>query len=144
VVPGPTKGDPWADVSVWAVPVDDERTARFRLYSTQERDPTKLKVLEESQRYDSSQHAAALFSGDLSGLAEQALISAQDYVAMRGQGVVVDRSQENLSSSDLGIVFLRRIFMRELEAIRNGQPTKSWTRLSETLHLPSPPVQAAE
>jgi 5,5'-dehydrodivanillate O-demethylase len=75
-------------------------------------------------------------------LAEQALISAQDYVAMRGQGEIVDRSQENLSTSDVGIVFLRRVFLRELEAIRSGQPTKQWVRLAEAVHLPSP--QAAE
>jgi 5,5'-dehydrodivanillate O-demethylase len=75
------------------------------------------------------------------------LISAQDYVAVRGQGVIFDRSQENLSTSDAGLAFLRRIFLREIDAIRHGRPTKPWSRLSEEPHLappPAPAIQAAE
>jgi len=144
VVPGPNRNDPWPHVSVWAVPVDDTRTMRFRLCSLHENDPANREVIEASQKFDPSQYADRLFSGDLAGITDQALISAQDYVAVRGQGEIVDRTQENLSSSDLGVVFLRRVFLRELEAIQRGEPTKQWARLSESLHLPSPPVQAAE
>jgi 5,5'-dehydrodivanillate O-demethylase len=144
VVPGPNKSDPWPHVSVWAVPVDDTHTMRFRLCSLQENDPANREFIEASQQFDPSQHADRLFRGDLAGITDQALISAQDYVAVRGQGEIVDRTQENLSSSDLGVVFLRRIFLRELEAIQRGEPTKQWMRLAETVHLPSPPVQAAE
>jgi 5,5'-dehydrodivanillate O-demethylase oxygenase subunit len=144
VVPGPNKNDPWPHVSVWAVPADDTHTMRFRLCSLQEDDPANRETIERSQKFDPSQHAEKLFRGDLTGITDQALISSQDYVAVRGQGEIVDRTQENLSSSDLGVVFLRRVFLRELEAIQNGQPTKQWARPSESLHLPSPPAQAAE
>jgi 5,5'-dehydrodivanillate O-demethylase len=144
VVPGPNRNDPWPHVSVWAVPVDDTRTMRFRLCSLHEDDPANRAVIEASQKFDPSQYADRLFRGDLAGFTDQALISAQDYVAVRGQGEIVDRTQENLSSSDLGVVFLRRVFLRELEAIQRGEPTKHWARLSESLHLPSPPVRAAE
>ena len=75
---------------------------------------------------------------------EFGLQNAQDYVAVRGQGVIYDRSQENLSTSDAGVAFLRRIMLRELEAIRHGRPTKQWTRLEHAEHLEAPPVQAAE
>jgi hypothetical protein len=34
--------------------------------------------------------------------------------------------------------------LRELEAIRQGRPTKQWTRLEHAEHLEAPPVQAAE
>jgi 5,5'-dehydrodivanillate O-demethylase len=144
VVPGPDRNDPWPHVSVWAVPVDDSNTMRFRLCSLAETDPEKLAVVARSQDFDAVQHADRLFRGDLAGITDQALISAQDYVAVRGQGEIVDRTQENLSSSDLGVVFLRRVFLRELEAIAQGRPTKRWTRLREDVHLPAPPVQAAE
>jgi 5,5'-dehydrodivanillate O-demethylase len=117
---------------------------RFRLCSLVESDPDKLAVVARSQDFDAAQHSERLFRGDVSGITDQALISAQDYVAVRGQGVIVDREQENLSSSDLGVVFLRRVFLRELEAIQADRPTKGWRRLSEALHLPSPPAQAAE
>jgi 5,5'-dehydrodivanillate O-demethylase len=144
VVPGPNRNDPWPHVSVWAVPVDDTHTMRFRLCSLHEDNPANRAFIEASQQFDPSQHADRLFRGDLTGITDQALISAQDYVAVRGQGEIVDRTHENLSSSDLGVVFLRRIFLRELEAIQRGEPTKRWARLSEALHLSSPPAQAAE
>ena len=60
---------------------------------------------------------------------------------MRGQGAIFDRSKEYLGSSDAGIVMLRRIFLRELEAIRAGPPPKDWTRLAEPAHMP---IQVAE
>ena len=101
--PGPNRNDPWPHVSVWAVPVDDTRTMRFRLCSLQENDPAQIaRSSRRSQKFDPSQHAEQLFRGDLAGITDQALISAQDYVAVRGQGEIVDRTQENLSSSDIG------------------------------------------
>jgi hypothetical protein len=36
------------------------------------------------------------------------------------------------------------VFLRELEAIQSGRPTKQWAPLSESVHLPAPPQQAAE
>jgi 5,5'-dehydrodivanillate O-demethylase len=64
------------------------------------------------------------------------LIATQDYVAQRGQGVIVDRSRERLAQSDAGIALLRRIFLREIEAIRLGRPTKAWAKLDEATELP--------
>jgi 5,5'-dehydrodivanillate O-demethylase len=144
VIPGPDKNDPWPHVSVWAVPIDDTHTMRLRLCSLEENDPNKLAIVERSQKFDAAQHSEQLFRGDLTGITGQDLISAQDYVAVRGQGTIVDRTQENLSSSDVGVTFLRRVFLRELEAIYAGLPTKQWKSLAESLHLPSPPAQAAE
>jgi 5,5'-dehydrodivanillate O-demethylase oxygenase subunit len=64
------------------------------------------------------------------------LTSAQDYVAAIGQGASVDRSRELLGKSDAGIALLRRIFWRELDAIRAGRPTKAWRRLEQSSELP--------
>ena len=95
--------------------------------------------------YAPMKHFDELFhKGVVAGVHEYGLQNAQDYVAVRGQGVIVDRSQENLSTSDAGVAFLRRMVLRELEALRLGRPTKNWTRLSHAEHLEAPPVQAAE
>ena len=48
---------------------------------------------------------------------------------MMGQGMIVDRNQERLGQSDAGIMLLRKIFWREMEAMREGRPTKRWRRL---------------
>ncbi len=146
VAAGPNKDDPWAHISAWPVPVDDTHTMRFTLYSVEESDPAKLAALEAGYDldYDPANHAETLFRGELAGISEPGLVSAQDYVAVAGQGAITDRSRENLSSSDAGVVFLRRVFLRELESIRLNQPTKSWARLTEALHLPAPPARAAQ
>ena len=55
---------------------------------------------------------------------------------MMGQGTIVDRTQERLGKSDAGIMLLRKIFWREMEAMRNGRPTKTWRRLEHAEDLP--------
>jgi 5,5'-dehydrodivanillate O-demethylase len=110
-------------------------------------DPKKIEAMKAEYDLDYSpmHHYDELFhQGLITGVNEAGLQNAQDYVAVRGQGVIYDRSQENPSTSDTGVAFLRRIFLRELEAIRDGRPSKQWTRLDHAVHMDAPPVQAAE
>ena len=97
VAPGPDKEDPWAHISSWPVPIDDRHTMRLTLYSVETTDPAKIASLKVKYDlgYDPVAHADELFQGIIEGVHEPGLISAQDYVAVRGQGVIFDRSQEN-------------------------------------------------
>jgi 5,5'-dehydrodivanillate O-demethylase len=52
----------------------------------------------------------------------------QDTVSIGGQGVIVDRSQENLGQSDRGIAVLRKIWAREMKAIAEGRPITRFHR----------------
>jgi 5,5'-dehydrodivanillate O-demethylase len=147
VAPGPEKGDPWAHISAWPTPVDDTHTMRFVLSAIEVSDPHEIERLRAQYdlNYNPADHYDELFhQGVITGVHEFGLQNAQDYVAVRGQGVICDRTQENLSTSDAGVAFLRRIFLRELEAVRQDRPTKHWSRPEEAQHLPPPPVQAAE
>ena len=144
LAPGPTKTSPWGHVSVWATPVDDTRTMRYRLFSIEGASADDIAKARRDQDYDPGEHYDALFRGDLSGIPDQGIVSAQDYVAVRGQGVIVDRDNENLSTSDAGIVFLRKVFFRELEALRDGASGKNWSRLRENLELKEPPPLSAK
>jgi 5,5'-dehydrodivanillate O-demethylase len=54
---------------------------------------------------------------------------------MMGQGEIVDRMQERLGKSDMGIALLRKIFWREMEAMRSGRPTKPWRNLHEACEV---------
>lgn len=139
----PTLGpdDPWVDVGVWMTPVDDENTMRFLIYSIPSTDPdTDARIrsyFETYSEYNPADHHDELFFENK--LPEDELVqltSAQDYVAAVGQGTIVDRSQEKLGRSDLGIVTLRRIYWRELEAIENGQHGKQWERLTLDADMP--------
>jgi 5,5'-dehydrodivanillate O-demethylase len=64
------------------------------------------------------------------------LTQAQDYVASVAQGAIADRMHERLGKSDAGIVLLRRIFWRELDALVAGRP-KIWRKLDRALELPT-------
>jgi 5,5'-dehydrodivanillate O-demethylase oxygenase subunit len=140
VGPGPRKGDPWMDNATWHVAIDDYHTMRFAVSTVPSTDPeTDRRFMEDRVGdYNPADHYHELFEEHRipEGIGTQQVIATQDYVALRGQGVVVDRSKERLGQSDAGIALLRKIFLRELEAIREGRPAKQWTRLAEAVELP--------
>jgi 5,5'-dehydrodivanillate O-demethylase len=146
VIPGLVQGDPWIDIGHWVVPVDDEHTTRFNLFvvptAGPEADKRITDYMAEHGDYNPAEHHDELF---VKKVAPQdtvvRLTSAQDYVAMVGQGVSVDRTSEHLGNSDQGIAFLRRIFWREMEALREGRPAKQWRK---TQHAMEMPIQVAE
>jgi 5,5'-dehydrodivanillate O-demethylase len=147
VSPGPLKGDPWLDNVTWHVGVDDEHTMRFVVSTVPSTDPETDRRITEDQNndYNPANYYSELFNEHHvpEGIGTGQFIATQDYVALRGQGVIVDRSQEHLGQSDAGIAILRRIFLRELEAIREGRPSKSWARLHEAVSLPIQNPEAA-
>jgi 5,5'-dehydrodivanillate O-demethylase oxygenase subunit len=52
----------------------------------------------------------------------------EDEVILRGQGVIADRSKHRLGSSDVGIALMRKAYARELEALHEGRPGRSFPR----------------
>ncbi|HXP94920.1 MAG TPA: Rieske 2Fe-2S domain-containing protein [Candidatus Binatia bacterium] len=141
VQPGLEKDDPWIDVGHWNVPIDDETTGRFNIWSVPATDPQRERrirdYLESVADYNAVDHHDELFYEDkYPDDTVMPLTFAQDYVAQKGQGTIVDREHETLGRSDAGIAFLRRIFFREIEAIRNGEPPKQWRKLERPAEMP--------
>ncbi len=143
ISPGFATGDPWMDIGIWMVPHDDEHTTRFILYSTPltgEGAERFKKRFEEFGDYNPAEHHDELF---LEGRYPQdpyiQLASAQDYVAAVGQGAIAASDNEVLGRSDAGILFLRSLFWRELEALRTGRPTKQWRRRPAPAEMPTQP-----
>jgi 5,5'-dehydrodivanillate O-demethylase len=137
---------PWTDIFNWFVPVDDGHTAFYTARSAPVRGPDAERLrarLDGADRWNPADHHDEVFRGimpgDNSGETATALVNAQDYVVQVGQGAVVDRARERLGRSDEGVIFLRRIFRRELDAIKAGRPTKSWVPKQEFSRLPVPP-----
>jgi 5,5'-dehydrodivanillate O-demethylase len=145
VTPGRTKGAAWVHRGVWNVPVDDTHTYKVGVYAIPsagpEEDRATIAHFEKYGDYNPADHHDELFVEKIwPEDPSLQLTPAQDYVAMMGQGVVVDRSRERLGKSDIGIALLRKIFWREMDAMRNGHPTKRWRRLD---HAEDMPVQGA-
>lgn len=146
LVPADNKGDPWSDISGWQVPIDDEHTMRFIIYAfhPETADQARRAAEGEDRDYNPADHHQDVFSGrNLSAAGDLQFVATQDYIAVRGQGAIADRLSENLSVSDAGIVFVRKIFLRELEEIRAGRPTKQWAMLEEKVHMPVPAHEVA-
>jgi 5,5'-dehydrodivanillate O-demethylase oxygenase subunit len=141
VTPGRNKDSSWVHRGVWNVPVDDTHTYKIGVYaierSTPEQDRATLEHFETYGDYNPADHHDELFF-DKRWPEDPSLqlTPAQDYVAMMGQGAIVDRRSERLGQSDAGIMLLRRIFWREMDAIRDGRPTKRWRRLEHAEDLP--------
>ena len=88
---------------------------------------------------DAEQLFRGILPADNTGDTATALVNAQDYIVQVGQGAIADRSRERLGKSDEGVIFLRKIFRRELAAIRKGKPTKRWLPNEDFARLPVPP-----
>jgi 5,5'-dehydrodivanillate O-demethylase len=59
------------------------------------------------------------------------LVEIEDLIAQVGQGVIADRHNEILGRSDVGVMFLRRVLARELQALSEGRRSKAWSFMSE-------------
>jgi len=61
-------------------------------------------------------------------LTQTHMVNFQDDVAEVGQGAIADREHERLGRQDEGIIFLRKIWSRELRALEEGSPLTGWER----------------
>ncbi len=48
------------------------------------------------------------------------MVSAQDAMAWETQGGVTDRTQENLGSSDQGVILLRKLLKEQIDVVAGG------------------------
>lgn len=65
---------------------------------------------------------------DVIATAHPDLFNIEDDVAMRGQGTIWQRSPEHLGRSDVGVILLRKLWARDLRALRDGQLRQKWFR----------------
>jgi 5,5'-dehydrodivanillate O-demethylase len=130
-------GDPWSTTVAWQVPIDDENTLRITMKSYPGGE-TGASIRANGGVFQSKvmESADILFNEHrLPDHGPADLVRDQDYAAVRGQSRIHDRKQEHLGASDAGIALARRIFFREMEAIRNGSATKEWTKSEEPVVL---------
>jgi len=118
----------------WRVPIDDETHASFNLELNLTKpgpDGEQVVVSEPSRESTTAEAARSVLSGELS-MADAAertdIVSIQDTLAQRGQGVIADRKDEHLGRSDVAVIEIRKVFMRELRALAEGHPVKQWSR----------------
>lgn len=138
--PSPDPEFPWDDRMQWDVPVDDEHSLQFRIRLV----PVTGEAAREYRERRAAQAAkdrmsvTELGEAALSGrirfqdmerhMCDQiALVHAQDYVAQVGQGPSANRSKEHLGRSDAGVILFRKIWERELRALKEGRRLNKWS-----------------
>jgi 5,5'-dehydrodivanillate O-demethylase len=54
------------------------------------------------------------------------LLFLQDDVAQAGCGTIHERPPEHLGRGDVGVIAVRKLWLRELRAFANGEPLTDW------------------
>jgi len=137
-------GPAYRDTYIFHTPIDDES----QLFFVSQHVPVTGKEAETyAKHYDEFiRRRRALSSRDrgediLAGkrrlkdlLDHPNLAVLEDYIAQVGQGRIADRSSEHLARTDAGVLFLRKLWTRELKLLAEGRPTKQWSPLTEMPH----------
>jgi len=137
--PSPEPECVWEDRMQWDVPLDDEHSLEFRLRrlpltgSAADQYRARCEARATEPKVSVAQMGDAVLSGkvsfqDLDHFFKDkiSLVHAQDYVAQVGQSSRAERRREHLGLSDTGVILFRRIWERELRALADGKPLKTW------------------
>jgi 5,5'-dehydrodivanillate O-demethylase len=113
----------------WRVPVDDVTTYSLMVF----RVGTRYEPPSNGATYeDAAVVVERVMKGEISlddvDENHPSLPIIQDTVSIGGQGQIADRSDEHLGVSDKGVAMLRRAWARELRAIEDGGPLKTFKR----------------
>ena len=131
----------WRAEVHFRIPVDDHHFVSFGVLLIdlqgdeakaylQLRDTERQKMKDPVGVADAYGHA--VLAGDMRiadldpSLGSRYTFPVEDYVAMVGQGAIPDRKQERLGKADQGTALIRRVWMRELQALADGAPVKTW------------------
>lgn len=137
--PSPDPEFPWDDRMQWDVPLDDGQSLQFRirLVPVTGEAAREYKERRAAEAAEDQMSVTELGQAVLSGRIrfqdmenymcdKIALVHAQDYVAQVGQGPVTDRSKEHLGRPDAGVILFRKIWERELRALKEWRRLKKW------------------
>ena len=127
-----------ADRLFWRLPVDDENCVSF-VVDLVSLTGEAAKAYEERRReareavaVSPNAVAQAVLEGKLrlEDVAQELpiyyLFWIEDYVVQVGQGALAPRDGDTLGRMDQGVLLLRKIWERELRALAEGRPLKSW------------------
>lgn len=129
----------WADHLSWRIPVDDERHISFTVDLVEKSGEALERHLavrkEQAEQLRTFPPAAELVAAILRGDAHiddvpadhPQLVGIQDDVALAAQRALYLRAPDRLGRSDVQLIQLRTIWLRELRALAAGEPLKAWS-----------------
>ena len=128
----------WKESLFWWVPIDDDWHMQFGINTVRATGEAARRIYEKRQarrREVDLPHqrvAEQILAGRLNMRDVDPkrcdLVKLQDNVAQVGQTRIVDRGLEHLGGSDIGVVKVRRLWRRDLQALAEGRPPKAWKK----------------
>ena len=128
----------WQESLFWWVPIDDERHTQVslhrvtvdgeaveRVHQRRQARRARIDVAHQARAEDVLVGRARLHEIDASRID---MIRLQDDIAQVGQGRIADRSAERLGRADVGVIAIRKLWLRELQAVAHGRPCTPWVR----------------
>lgn len=127
---------PYREFLAWYVPVDDESTIQFtvvalRFPPEKVREYTERRAGRLAKRTQSHVELGAkvlrgeLWLDDVDPESTD-FVRLQDEVSLVGQGRIADYDNELLGQSDKAVIFVRKVWARELEALAEERACKRW------------------
>ena len=134
------KNDPGVDFRefmAWWVPIDDERHTQFTVVAVRGKSREQFegylgRQMELRKKRDLDREALTrkVLTGEVTmdevDQERVHVLFLQDDVAQAGCGLIHERPAERMGRSDLGVIAVRKLWMRELRAFANGEPLTTW------------------
>jgi 5,5'-dehydrodivanillate O-demethylase len=141
------------DRMTWAVPIDDASSLRFEINlvhlsgeaaeAHRQRAEALLATVRPANEWGDQILAGKLtIRGLPRDMSTYQLFRIEDYVTQVGQGQSVAHAQDRLGRIDSGVVLRRKLWLRELAALKQGRPLTEW-RIPEGLAEMTPDVMYA-
>jgi hypothetical protein len=127
---------PYREFLAFWVPIDDEKHIQFtlarHLRHWAHMPGYEVRHAERAAREvgDRNGFARAILNGEMEisdiDLDTVKLVYLQDDIAQLGVGSIWERGDERLGHSDVGPILQRRLWLRELNKMANGEPLTQW------------------
>jgi 5,5'-dehydrodivanillate O-demethylase len=121
----------------WWVPIDDERHTQFTVVAVRgkskeqfERYLGRQMELRKKRDLDREALTRRVLTGELTmdeiDQDRVHILFLQDDVAQAGCGLIHERPEERMGRSDVGVIAVRKLWLRELRAFAQGQAPTTW------------------
>lgn len=134
------RNDPEVDYRefvAWWVPIDDDRHTQFTVVAVRgksreqfDRYLERQLELRRQRTLDREVLTQAVLAGTVTldeiDPSRVHLLFLQDDIAQAGCGLIDERPPEHLGRSDVGVIAVRKLWLRELRALANGEPVTEW------------------
>ena len=134
------RNDPEVDYRefmAWWVPIDDDRHSQFTVVAVRgksreqfDRYLGRQMELRKQRDLDREMLTRKVLTGEIHmdeiDQDRVHILFLQDDVAQAGCGMIHERPEEHMGRSDLGVIAVRKLWLRELRAFAQGEPLTTW------------------